>query len=403
MPQHEQGAIVVAHRIPAAVTPIGDWLADVADRVVLITSEAAADGYAGRFAEVVPVADYTGSDEVVAHLHRLCGSRPVARIVHGTEDDILRIARVRDRYDIPGLTEADALTFRDKHRMKVAAAAGVRTPDFLAPESAGDAVAFADRAGWPVVVKPRLSFGSRGVEIVTDAAALHRLIDERGLDDLLVEEYVPGRVFHVDGFMSGGKVLVAVPSRYVNDCLSFTDGSSLGSVQLDDGPLADRLRRFTEQCVAVLPATGPTPFHLEVFQHERTGELYFCEIAARLGGGHIYETLTAALGRNPVELWFRDQAGLPMGDAGFTRAPERYGFLLVPPRAGTLEEIKDIPLPAGVVRYSAPDDLPRAFPAATASTDTVISFVVSGADATEVEAAIDACVQWSRDALRWSA
>ncbi|MBB2942689.1 hypothetical protein FB565_002402 [Actinoplanes lutulentus] len=404
MPRPESGLIVVAHRIPASVTPLAGWLADVADRVVLITSEAAAPGYAGRFGEVIPVADYTGSDEVADHLDRLCRDGRVASIVHGTEDDILRIARVRDRHGIAGLSYDDALVFRDKHRMKVAAEAGVRTPRFLAPGTPAEAVAFAASAGWPVVVKPRLSFGSRGVEVVADEAGLLRLIAERGLDDMLVESYVPGLVYHVDGLMSDGRVLVAVPSRYVNDCLSFTDGSSLGSVQLDaDDPLAAALTDFTERAVAVMPATGPTPFHLEVFRHEQSGELYFCEIAARLGGGHIYETLTLAIGRDPVELWFRHQAGLDAGGTTFTRDPERYGFLLVPPRAGTLEEIKDIPMPPAVLRHSTPDDLPQTYQAATASTDTVASFVVTGAGAAEVEASVRACMRWTEDALRWSA
>lgn len=403
MPPTTEGAILVAHRIPADVTPVGEWLADVANRVVLVTSSSAAAGYAGQFAEVIAVDDYSASTEVVDHLDRLCRSRRVTHLLHSTEDDILRLAQVRQRHGIAGLHEADALVFRDKYHMKVAATAAVRTPEFLAPGTHDAAVEFAERVGWPVVVKPRLGFGSRGVTVVRDASALARHLGDRSLGEVLVEAYVPGLVYHVDGFMQAGEVLLAVPSRYLNNCLSFADGEALGSVQLDDhDPLAVELTRFAERVVAALPATDATPFHLEVFRHEETGELYFCEIAARIGGGHIYETLTRATGRNPVEFWFRRQAGLSYDAAGFTRGTERYGFLLVPPRTGTLEEIKEIPLPPAVLQSTTPQPLPQTYQAATASTDSVASFVVVGTSAADAETSVRACMQWSQDALRWS-
>lgn len=403
MPTRENGLILVAHRIPAHVTPVHEWLAEVADRVVLITSEEAEPGYAGEFGEVIPVTDYSTSDAVVAHLERLCAERAVSSIVHGTEDDVLRLARVRDRHGIAGLSEADAMFFRDKHVMKSAAVTAVPTPEFLAPAGQADAEQFGERTGWPVVVKPRLGYGSRGVAVVDDAAGLTAELRDRDLGELQIESYLPGRVHHVDGFMQGREVLLAVPSRYVNSCLSFADGESLGSVQLDDrDPLAKRLVDFAERAVAVLPSTGLSPFHLEIFVHEETAELYFCEIGARLGGGHVYETLSLSTGVNPVELWFRHQAGLSGGEVPVGRGPERYGWLLVPPRRGTLEEIKDMPLPHSVIQHELPDALPSAHDEATASTDAVASFVARGADAAAVESALRDCARWAADALRWS-
>ncbi|GAA4062322.1 ATP-grasp domain-containing protein [Streptomyces shaanxiensis] len=403
MRTHDDGLILLAHRIPAQVTPVSEWLAEVADRVVLITSEEAGPGYAGQFGEVIPVADYSGSDTVIAHVDRLCAERTVSAVVHGTEDDILRLARARDRHGIAGLSGADALVFRDKHAMKAAVAAAVPTPRFLAPAGRADAEEFAERVGWPVVVKPRLGYGSRGVAVVHDVGELTAQLAGHDPDDVLIEAYLPGAVHHVDGFMREGEVLFALPSRYVNSCLSFADGESLGSAQLDEhDPLAERLVAFAERAVAALPPTGFTPFHLEVFLHEDTQELYFCEIGARLGGGHVYETLTLSTGVNPVELWFRDQAGVSCGELPVSRGTECYGWLLVPPRRGTLEEITDIPLPDSVVQCHLPDEVPAAHTAATASTDAVVSFVVRGTDNAAVEAALHACARWASDALRWS-
>lgn len=403
MLRRRDGLILLAHRIPADVTPVSVWLADVADRVVLITSEEAAPGYAGQFGDMIPVADYSTSDAVVRHIDGICAEHAVSSIVHGTEDDILRLARIRDRHGITGLCEADALVFRDKYVMKAAVSAAVSTPEYLVPVDQADIHAFVERVGLPIVVKPRLGYGSRDVTVVHEAAALMAELADRNLGDTLLEAYLPGRVHHVDGFMRGREVLLAIPSHYVNSCLSFADAESLGSVQMDEGdPLAKRLVEFADRTVAALPATGLTPFHLEVFVHDHTDDLYFCEIGARLGGGHIYETFTYLTGINPVEVWFRDQAGLDSRELSVSLESGRYGWLLVPPRHGTLDEIADLPLSEAVVEHHLPDGLPRTFAAATASTDAVASFVVHAADAHAVETELRSCAQWAVDAMRWS-
>ncbi|MFF7548313.1 hypothetical protein ACFZCU_32440 [Streptomyces canus] len=49
MRTHDEGLILPAHRIPAQVTPVGEGLTEVADRVVLITSEEAGPGYRNEY------------------------------------------------------------------------------------------------------------------------------------------------------------------------------------------------------------------------------------------------------------------------------------------------------------------------------------------------------------------
>ena len=394
--------IVVAHRIPASVTPLAEWLAEVADRVVLITSRASAGGYASSFPEVIAVDDYSGPDEVTHHLDELCRTRNVTRIVHGTEDDILRLARVRTRYGIAGMRETQALPYRDKALMKDAVSAAVLTPGYLLPAGPDEAVAFAAKLGWPVIVKPRLGYGSRGVVVVTSEARLRAEVAMRPVDDVLIEEFVPGDVYHVDGFMRDGKVLVAVISRYLNGCLAYQSGEPLGSVQVDaDDPAAGTSQSFAAAAVAALPPTELTPFHLEIFAHATTGELYFCEIAARLGGAHVYETLTPAIGVDPVRLWFRNQVGL-VEQPQFHRSRHRYGWLLIPPQVGTLETIADLPLPEGVVLYRTNVKPPQTFDGAHASTDAVVSFVVMGESSQHVEHRVRSCIDWAANALRWT-
>lgn len=398
----DSGWIVVAHRIPAEVTPLAGWLADAADRITLITSTASAPGYEGAFAEVIAVDDYSGGTGVDEHLDRLCRTRPVRRIVHGTEDDLLRIAKVRDRYGVAGLGERDALAYRDKLVMKNAVAGSVSTPACLAPRDFDEAVGFAERYGWPVVVKPRRGYGSKDVVLVRSAPALRAEVADRPADDVLLEEFITGPVHHVDGFMRDGEVLVACASRYLNNCLAWHENRPLGSIQLDDDdPLNAALEAFTATVVKTLPATDLSPFHLEVFAREPDGELYFCEIGARLGGAHVLETLTYTTGVNPVELWFRHQAGLPVDGAELRRGTDRFGWLLMPPRTGTLESVEGSPLPGYVRNYYHPTDLPRTFDGAHTSTDAALAFVVEGSSSREVEQHLQECITWASEAMTW--
>lgn len=67
------------------------------------------------------------------------------------------------------------------------------------------ALRFAGEHGWPVVVKTRLGYASTNVRVVRTPADLTAEVRARDADDVLVEEFVPGPVCHVDGFCSGGR------------------------------------------------------------------------------------------------------------------------------------------------------------------------------------------------------
>ncbi|MGH4030316.1 ATP-grasp domain-containing protein [Actinomycetota bacterium Odt1-20B] len=408
--------IVLPLRIPATVTPLGDWLAAVKDELTLITSREAEPGYATQLPHIRAVSDYSAGPEVEELLDELCAVGSAVTLVHVTEDDILRCARARDRHDLPGLRHEQALPWRDKLVMKEAVSAhGVPAPHFVKPQSAAHAEEFAARVGYPVVVKPRLGYASMGVRLVRDADELRAAAADWDPEDVLVESFTPGDVLHIDGFTQDGKVLYVQASRYLNNCLSFHDTLPLGSVQLDrDGEEHARLARFAERVVAALPGVDFSPFHLEVFRRPAAedrpgpdgrpgpGDLEFCEIACRLGGAHIMEALTYATGVNPARLWIDHQIGLrsgpetPLADTG-----RRYGWLLVPPRAGRLVHIAAPPDTGFIKDFIVKTAVPRDFDGAHGSTDSYLAFVVEGETEHEVEANLRKCVDIAAECSEW--
>lgn len=392
--------IVVCCRVPAELTPLGEWLSEVADDLVIVTSVERADGYQGAARNVISVEEYSTGPEVVDVLRELCRGGNVTAIVHVTEEDILRIAEVRDEFKIAGLRRSAALAYRDKAIMK-AQLASVAVPAHYVPTRVADAEEFAERIGWPIVVKPRLGYASTDVRIVADAQTLRDQLEGRSYDDLLLEEYVPGSVFHIDGVMENGEVLWACPSKYVDTPLAYLQARPLGSVQLDDGPTAERLIAFTRQVVVEMPDTPWSLFHLEVIEHAQSEELYFCEIAARLGGGHIPQALTLLTGVDVARAWLRRQAGLHAELDSPALAVGRSGFLLVPPQQSPLLRIELGTLPDFVHEHHINVEPGRAVSAAASSIDTAISYIVTGPSEAIVEERLAVCAELAATTLHW--
>lgn len=117
------------------------------------------------------------------------------------EGDLDSAAEIRERFGVPGDTATELAPFRDKHEMFLRAhAAGVPAPETVLVDSPETILAFAERHGWPLIVKPRTATGStcvRRLEGPADAKAV-----QFG-DDLVVQPYVEAPILHVDDVFDG--------------------------------------------------------------------------------------------------------------------------------------------------------------------------------------------------------
>lgn len=380
MPSGNGDIIVVVHRVPVNVTPLHTWFSDSGTDVVLITTTTAASGYIDAGMTVVALQDYTCDEELNSAVARIATEGTIQRLICGTEDDLLRCAKIRADFGIPGMSVDAALAFTDKLLMKqFVSTAGVRTPIFSGADDESLTV-IRDELRGQVVLKPRSDFGAKDVQILERIEEIPAIRGDR--DDLMVEEYVEGEVFHVDGLMDRGRVLFAYPSKYVNTCLSFHDELCLGSMQLAESDGAYQpLLHFAAEVVGALPPVDYVPFHLEVFRATGTGDWVFCEIGARVGGGFILQGLLEKFGINVVEATYRREAGLPNPVAA-PSSPGLHGWVLVPPKRGELlgyrDDVTFPPEIRTVVRHS---DLPRQFADVDRASDTVMSFDVVADDA----------------------
>ena len=129
-------------------------------------------------------------------------------------------AYVAQLLGLPGNPPDAAKTARDKRLTRGCLhAGGLPSPEVFATTRRADPHAIAERVAFPVVIKPTVLSGSRGViradsasEFVEAFERVRRLLDawdvrelrETAANDILVESYIPGREYALEGVLEHG-------------------------------------------------------------------------------------------------------------------------------------------------------------------------------------------------------
>ncbi|EFC81283.1 acetyl-CoA carboxylase biotin carboxylase subunit family protein, partial [Parafrankia sp. EUN1f] len=178
------------------------------------------------------------------------------------------------------------------------------------------------------LIKPRLEASSTGIETgdarqILDRLAAHPAASDTS--DVFVEQFVPGQIWHLDGYLRHGVVRTVTSSVYVGDCLNFAHGSPLGSAQTPDEPEALALLRRT------LPVLGQRDgaFHFELI---RTGDgrFLFLETASRVGGAGVAETFELRTGVNLYQVDLAHQLYGDIDEPPTRPSAHWYGWFVFP-------------------------------------------------------------------------
>ncbi|MGW7046851.1 ATP-grasp domain-containing protein [Streptomyces avermitilis] len=397
---------LILNRSRLALRPYREWIGEehrlilVTDAGSVSTDDTLRTAQLATFDETVVLTDYHDNVLVEREVLRLHAESGIDEIIAMAEFDLLRAARLRDLLGLPGQTEQSAAAFRDKLLMKdLLRKAGVPLAPYAAAPDATSLVRFTREHGFPAVVKPRRGGGSKGVQVLRDHDEMWtyaRQSEGLGGDDgapLLVEAYVDHELFHVDGLLVDGRVVLMWPSSQgTTTCLGMLEGHMLYSSMLDaDDPLLDPLRKLTQTVLETLPTPGTTIFHAEIFG--TAGGLLFNEIACRMAGGRIEDQIREGFGVHLPELCIR---ALTMGTlADIPAEPPRIGGLaLFPPRPGLLRKTPGECRIPGVTEFTVAAQAGTRLHHASASMETVASALVAGATRAEVERTLDELKSW---------
>lgn len=263
--------------------------------------DAVAKDYCDAF-EVVGGQDFEGT-VAVAKKYNVS-----AIVTAATDKPLVMMARVAKDLNLPFYSKETAEWSTDKYQMKsrfieggVPCAKGllISVKEFLTSShllfaaNGQQPTANSQQLCFPVICKPRDNSGSRGVKLCRNLQELQECIAEAlqysKLDTVLVEEFIEGREFSIEGLHYDGKSEVIQFTE--KKTTEFPYNVELGHKQ--PANLTDEQRNAIREIVSKIGVAlkfENCPSHTELKVNDRG--IFVIETSPRLGGDYITSTLT---------------------------------------------------------------------------------------------------------------
>ena len=212
-----------------------------------------------------------------------------AIVTAATDKPLVMMARIAEKYGFPFFSVDTAKWSTDKFLMKERFELGG------IPHARGRLITRVEDAEglvYPVIVKPRDNSGSRGVKLCRNREELRNSIDEAlensHLDSVLVEEFIEGPEYSIEGLHYDGKSEVIQFTE--KKTTEFPYNVELGHKQ--PALLTDEQKDAIREIVAKIGSAlrfENCPSHTELKFNDRG--IFVIETSPRLGGDFITSTL----------------------------------------------------------------------------------------------------------------
>lgn len=247
--------------------------------------------------------------DIIHAVTYLARSRQIDLIVALDDFDVETAAHLREHFRLPGMGDSLARNFRDKLAMRTTARnAGIRVPEFTGVFNYDDLREFMSRVSPPWLLKPRSEASSMGIKKIEHADEIWPVLESLGDQGsfFLMEQFVAGDVYHVDGLVDKEEVLFSMAHKYGKPPLSVYAGGGVFITRSLDRE-SDEAKALVALNKQVLNAMGLVrgATHSEYIKSHADGQYYFLENAARVGGANIGECVEYASGVNLWREWAR--------------------------------------------------------------------------------------------------
>ncbi len=235
------------------------------------------------------------------------------------------LAQVRETLGIPGMTLEVARNFRDKARMKeVFRRAGVACARHVLATTVPEAAEFAERVGFPLVVKPPAGAGARNTLRIDDTEQLRQclnMLPPSPRQPALIEEFIAGEEHSFDTISVRGRAVWHSLTHYRPGPLEVMQHPWIQWTVLlpreIDHPRYDDIRAVAFRALSAL-GMGTGLSHLEWFRRE-DGSVAVSEVAARPPGAQFTTLISYAHDLDFYRAWAR-----LMVQESFDPPPRRY-------------------------------------------------------------------------------
>jgi biotin carboxylase len=248
-------------------------------------------------------------DDMIKTVCWMCRGRHFDRVIALDEFDLDAAAKIREHTRIPGMGVTSTAYYRDKLAMRT----GASEPGFLVPEfcrvlNYDELRAYMKAIHGPWLLKPRAEASALGIRKMYEPDQVWRTLDELGdlQTNYLLEQFVPGDIYHVDSIISEHKVVFSVVHQYGKPPMQVMHEGGVFTTRTVDRASRD-WKELTALNARLAPdlgmARGVT--HAEYIRAHEDGRFYFLEIAARVGGAFISDLIETATGVNLWREWAR--------------------------------------------------------------------------------------------------
>jgi len=255
-------------------------------------------------------------------------SQSIDRIAALDEFDMENVSALREHLRIPGMGLTAVRYFRDKLAMRERAREkGILVPEFVHVLNYDHLREFMTRVPSPWLLKPRSQASGIGMKKIHSQEELWPWLDQLGDQQsfYLLEQFVPGAVYHVDSVIWERGIAFAEAHKYGTPPL---DTSHHGGVfttrtlprEAEETKSLLEINRNLIEGLGLVRGVA----HAEFLRSHAGGKLYFIEVAARVGGAYISDVIETATGINLWREWARLEVGA--GKHPYQLPAKRYDY-----------------------------------------------------------------------------
>ena len=304
-------------------------------RVLLLTEEKLAHEQWPRESidEVFLMPDMTKTQDLIFAISYLFRSNRIDQIIALDEYDVENVATLREHLRLPGMGQSHTRFFRDKLAMRMRASAnGIRVPKFTSVFNYDVIREYMSNVPAPWVLKPRTEASTMGIKKINNSEELWRWFDKLGdqQSSFLLEQFVPGDVYHVDSVVWDGKIVFSSSQKYGKPPLSIYHDGGIFTTQTLSPKSKDAIA-LKEINAAMVKSQGMERgvTHAEFIKGHEDGEMYFLEVASRVGGANISDLIEHSTGVNPWAEWAKLEIATIRGEKyQAPKAFQKYGGLI---------------------------------------------------------------------------
>lgn len=248
------------------------------------------------------IGNVTNVDELTKTVRWVQGRAKVERLEAVVEAHVMAAAHVRERLGIPGTSVKTAFLCRDKPAMKEALRdAGVPCAQSIGSSDKAEILAFAERVGFPLVVKPRDAAGASGTHRVDDLRELEQVLGAHPRD-VAVEEFIEGHEGFYDTITVNGRVAHDFVSHYYPNVLEamrtrWISPQFVATNRIDAAPGYAEIKAMGQKVIDALGITTSAT-HMEWFFGPKG--LKFSEIGCRPPGVRAWDLYAAG---NEIDIY----------------------------------------------------------------------------------------------------